>query len=389
MRRPPNSKRQGAPTQRLRRRTFLATALAGGAVRALAQKREWLMYVGTYTTSGSKGIYVCRYDSSGKAGPASLAVETSNPSFLAIDSNSRFLYAANENPRGAVSAFAIDRASGALKLLNSVPSMGSGPCHIAFDRTGRWLFAANYDSGSIAVLPVGDGGALGQASDVKQARGSSVDRERQAGPHAHMTALSPDNRFALVPDLGLDQVLVYRFDSAKGSLAPNTPPFLKTPAGFGPRHLAFGKDSRFVYVLGELAAAVTVFSYDSARGAGEAVQTISMLPDDYAGPKSGAEIAIHPSGAFLYASNRGHDSIAIFRIDGRAGTLTALDRVPVQVKTPRNFAFDPTGDFLFAAGQDSARISRFHIEHASGKLTPAGGPLEVPSPVCVVFANIS
>ncbi len=247
----------------MRRRSFLATALGAGAASALAQNREWLMYVGTYTKAPSKGIYVCRYDASGKAAPPTLAAETSNPSFLAIDSNRRFLYAANENNQGAVSAFSIDLSSGALKPLNSVSSQGSAPCHVALDRTGKWLLVANYDSGSVAVLPVGADGALGKASATVQHHGSSVNAERQSGPHAHMAAPSPDNRFVLVPDLGLDEVLVYRFDSDKGSLAPNDQPFLKTAGGFGPRHLAFGKDAHFVYVIGEMAAAVAVFRYDA------------------------------------------------------------------------------------------------------------------------------
>jgi 6-phosphogluconolactonase len=370
----------------LQRRTFLAVAFAAGAVRGMAQNREWLMYVGTYTAHGSKGIYVCRFGSTGKISAPILAAETSNPSFLTLDSNRGLLYAANENDRGTVSAFSIDRPSGKLKPLNSVSSKGAAPCHVALDGTGKWLFVANYNSGSVAVLPVLANGALGDASNVVQHSGRSVNPERQTGPHAHMVAPAPNNRFLLVPDLGLDQVMVYRFDAIKGALTPNDPPFLKTAAGFGPRHLAFGKGARFVYVLGEMAAAVTVFRYDAARGAGEAMQTISMLPEDYTGTKSGAEIAVDASGKFLYASNRGHDSIAIFRIDSAKGTLTAVGRQPAQVKTPRNFAIDPTGAFLLAAGQDSDKIASFGIDQAAGSLKPSGEVLEAPSPVCIVFA---
>jgi 6-phosphogluconolactonase len=370
------------------RRSFLAAAaLGGGAAHLLAQGAQTRIYIGTYTRQNSKGIYVCGYDSMGIRPPV-LAAETSNPSFLTVDSERGLLYAANEHGQGSVSAFAIDRSSGALKFLNSVSSKGSGPCHVALDRVGKWLFVANYNSGTVAVLPVHAGGALGEASDVKQHSGSSVNPQRQAGPHAHMAAPSPDNRFLLAPDLGLDRVLVYRFDAAKGLLTPNDPPFLKTAAGFGPRHLAFGKDAHFVYVLGEMAASVTVFRYDAARGSGDPVQTVSMLPDDYTGPKSGAEISVDARGRFLYASNRGHDSIAIFRIDAGNGTLTAAGRVPAQVKTPRSFAIDPAGAYLLTAGQDSSRIATFRIDPASGGLTPSGDLLQVPFPVCIAFATI-
>ncbi len=381
--------RAGLAGPRVQRRAFLATALGAGALSALAQKREWLMYIGTYTGHGSKGIYFCRYDAAGKAGPATLAGETSNPSFLTIDANRRCLYAVNEDKQGMVTAFSIEHTSGMLKQLNSVSSKGASPCHLVLDHTGKWLFVANYDSGNVAVFPVTGNGALGEASEVKQHSGSSVNKARQAGPHAHMVAVSPDNRFLLVPDLGLDQVMVYRLDAAKGTLAPNDPPFLKTATGFGPRHLAFGKGAHFVYVLGEMAASVAVFRYDAARGAGEPVQVISMLPSDFAGTKSGAEIAIDAAGKFLYASNRGHDSIAIFRIDDTKGTLTAVDRTQVQVKTPRSFAIDPAGNMLLAAGQDSSKITRFHVDKTGGGLTPAGDPIDAPSPVCLLFAQMS
>jgi 6-phosphogluconolactonase len=344
------------------------------------------MYIGTYTKQDSKGIYVCHYDASGQASAPKLAAESSNPSFLAIHPNRRFLYAVNENTQGDVTAFSIG-AGGNLASLNSVSSHGADPCHLALDASGKWLFIANYTSGSVAVLPVAADGKLGEASDVKQHHGSSVNKGRQDGPHAHMAAPSPDGRYLLVPDLGMDQVLVYRFDPAKGVLSANNPPFLKTTPGFGPRHLAFGKDAHFVYVLGELTAGVTVFRYDAARGAGEAIQTVSMLPGDYSGAKSGAEITVDASGKFLYASNRVHNSIAIFRIDAAKGTLTEAGRTQLQVKTPRNFAIDPTGAFLLAEGQDSGRIARFRIGQSDGSLTPAGDPINVPSPVCITYAE--
>jgi len=344
------------------------------------------VYVGTYTNGASKGIYTFRFNSStGKAGSPSLAGESSNPAFLAVHPNVRFVYTANENPNGSVSAFSIDRAGGALTLLNSVSSHGSGPCHIAVDRAGKWLFAANYNSGSVAVLPIGSDGKLGEASSFVQHSGSRVNRERQEGPHAHEVVVSADNRFVLVPDLGADRVVIYRFDAAKGTLTPSTPAFVKAALGAGPRHLAFSPDGKFVYVVNELAASINVFRFDN--GNMNALQTISTLPADFAGVKSGAEIAVHPNGKFLYASNRGHDSIAIFRIDPRKGTLSAAGHVPTQGKTPRNFAIDPAGQYLLAANQDSGTVVIFRIDPKTGGLTANGTTLQIPAPVSLVFAS--
>jgi 6-phosphogluconolactonase len=368
----------------LRRRSFLSAALGAVAMRGWAQSRAWIMYVGTYTKPNCKGIYAWRFDSAGKFTPLGLMAETSNPSFLAIDSTGHYLYAANEDQQGKLSAFAIDRSTAELKPINSVSSKGDSPCHVALDRTGKWLFAANYNSGSVASFPIAAGGKLGEAAAFLQHTGSSVNKERQTGPHAHMAAVSPDNRFVLVPDLGTDRVMVYNLDVKKGSLTSNGAP-LRTAAGFGPRHLAFGKDARFVYVLGELAGAVDVFQYDTARGGGEQVQSISMLPEGYSAVPSGAEIVVDASGKFLYASNRGHDSIAIFRIDAANGTLTAVDRPSARAKTPRNFAIDPTNNFLLAGGQDSNKIAVFRIDQGTGKLTAAGDPFDAPVPVCITF----
>jgi 6-phosphogluconolactonase len=372
----------------MRRRSFLA-ALGAAAIPAAPQSREWLLFVGTYTAGASKGIYAWRFDASGKMTPLGLAAQTSNPSFLAIDSSGRYLYAVNENSRGTVSAFAIDRAPVKLRLLNSVSTKGAAPCHLSIDRTGKWLATANYDSGSVAVFPIEAGGSLGESSSFVQHSGSSVDKERQTGPHAHMAAFTPDNRFLLVPDLGLDRVLVYRFDAQSGALTANEPAFLKTAPGFGPRHLAFEKSARFVYVLGEMAAAVSVFRFDAQKGTGEQIQTISMLPEGFSGPKSGAEIAIDAGGNFLYGSNRGHDSIAGFRIDRTKGTLIELNRSPARVKTPRNFSFDPANRFLLAAGQDSNTIALFRADASNGQLTPAGEPVESPAPVCLTFTGLT
>jgi len=370
--------------------TLLMTAFAvlGPFASLGAAQGERTMYVGTYTHGPSKGIYAYRFQSStGKATPIGLAGESSNPSFLAVHPSQRFLYAVNENNTGMVSAFAIDPSTASLKLLNQVSSKGSGPCHLSVDRTGKWLFVANYNNGSAAAYPINANGSLGEASATFQHAGKSVNAERQSGPHAHMAAISPDNRFVWVPDLGLDELLSYRIDPAKGGMTPNDPPFAKVEPGFGPRHLVFRADSKFAYVIGEMAAAITVFSYDPAKGTMQQVQVISMLPEGYTGAKSGAEIAIHPSSKFLYASNRGDNSIAIFKVDAAKGTLTAAGSVSTGGKTPRAFVIDPTGNYLLAANQDSSNIVVFKIDQQTGGLTPTGDTIEVGLPVSMVFVS--
>lgn len=359
---------------------FLAAPLWGAS---------YFAYTGTYTSGESKGIYAYRFDSSrGAMKEIGLAVEASNPSFLAVAPNQRFVYAVNENSQGAVSAFAIEPETGRLRFLNSVSSKGAGPCHIAFDKTGKWIFAANYSSGSVAVFPVHADGSVGEASAFAQHSGSSINPQRQEGPHAHTVAISPDNRFALVADLGLDHVMVYRFDAAKGTLAPADPAFAQVAPGSGPRHLAFGSSGKFVYALNEMGGTIAAFGYDAARGALRQIQTISTLPADFKGQNSSAEIAVHPNGRFLYASNRGHDSIAIFSIAAAGGKLMPVDRVSTGGKTPRSFAIDPTGRFLFAANQDSDAVMPFRIDPKTGRLTALAGALRVPNPVSIVFAAV-
>jgi 6-phosphogluconolactonase len=368
-------------------------AFACFAPDAAAQK-EVTVYVGTYTRQNSKGIYAWRFQpSSGKLTSIGLVAETSNPSFLAVHPNRRYLYAVNEDnnfqgkPGGGVSAFAIDDKSGQLKLINQVSSGGPGPCHLALDKTGKWLFVANYGGGSVSAYPVHPDGSLGEASAFVQHKGASVN-PRQRGPHAHSANLSPDNKFVLFADLGLDEVLTYRIDSA-GKLPPADPPFSKVQPGSGPRHMAFHPKGKFAYACNEIAATVTVFAYDSSNGSLKELQTISMVPEGYAGAKGAAEIAVHPSGKFVYASNRdtangGKDTIAVFAVDPAKGTLTPVEYTPVG-KIPRNFAIDPSGKYLFEANQEGASVLLYRIDPKTGKLTSTGDKLDVPLPVCVVF----
>jgi 6-phosphogluconolactonase len=370
----------------------LAPLLFGAG--ASGAERAYLAYTGTYTAGkNSKGIYVFRFDAAtGKLTPLGLAAESNSPSFLAIHPNHHFLYAAievgdfNGQKSGAVAAYSIDRNTGKLTFLNQVSSHGAGPCHVMVDKTGKNVFVANYDGGSIAVLRIGADGKLGEASAAIQHHGSSVNKERQEGPHSHCIQPSPDNRFALVADLGLDEVLVYRFDPTKGTLTPNDPPFGKTPPGAGPRHFAFSPNGRFVYVINEIQCTASTFEYDAKRGALQLKDTISTLPEGYkvTNDDSTAELRIHPSGKFVYGSNRGHDSIAVFAVDPASGTLKPVERVSTQGKTPRGFNIDPTGAYLIAANQDSDSLVVFQIDQNTGKLT-AGQKIEAYAPVDVEF----
>lgn len=364
-------------------RVFTLAALAQAA--GFAQHTA---YFGTYTKPDkSKGIYSARYDAAtGKLTAISLAAETASPSFLAVHPNGRFLYAVNEQAEGSVSAFAIDRTTGGLKLLNRVSSRGNGPCHLALDHTGKWLFAANYGSGSVAVFPVHPDGSLGESSAFHQHEGSSVNATRQRGPHAHGTFVSPDNRFVLAPDLGLDKVMTYRIDP-QGTMPPSDPPFFKAAPGAGPRHLAFHPNGKFVYILTEMGINVVACRYDAQRGALEEIQTADAAGVNRSPSMSGAEIEVHPNGRILYASVRGDNSIAIFAVDPATGRLSAAGRVSTEGKTPRAFTISPDGKYLLAANQDSDSVMTFAIDPRTGALTRTGDPVEVFSPVSIVFVK--
>jgi len=359
--------------------------------------KHYLMYVGTYTNKGSKGIYAYRYDSaSGKLEALGLATETDNPSFLVADSAGKHLYAVNENQTfhgeasGGVTAFAIDRKTGKLTSLNQVASRGTDPCHISLDRTGKYILVANYSGGNVAVLPVAADGRLGQASSVMQDEGAvGPNHERQDKAHAHWIEASARNRFVYVADLGLDRVLVYKFDASKGALSRGEPAnfFSAVVApGIGPRHVTFSADGKFMYVLGELDSSVTVFANDKETY--RSIQKISALPSGFSGKNDAAEISRHPNGKFLYTSNRGDDSIAQFTVDQASGKLTFVQRVSTGGKTPRHFAIDPDGTHLLAANEDSGNVVEFTIDQKSGQLKTVGEVAKVPSAVCLVFVAL-
>ncbi len=365
---------------------------AGQRISAAAEKCR--VYIGTYTGDDSKGIYVCELDlASGKVSQPRLAAEVKNASFLAIHPDGEHLYSVSEisdldgKRTGGVSAFAIDADSGQLTLLNQQPSEGAGPCHLVVDKSGQAVLVANYGGGSVAAMPIESDGKLAPAATAIQHEGSSVNKARQSGPHAHSINVDPANKFAVAADLGLDKVLVYRLDPAKAKLTANDPPAAKVAPGSGPRHFAFHPSAKYAYVINEMACTVTAFRYDPEAGVLTEVQTITTLPD---GEKvepgySTAEVQVHPSGKFVYGSNRGHDSITVFSIDPATGKLTFVENESTQGETPRNFGIDPTGQFLLAGNQGSGTFTVFRVDQDSGKLTPTGQLLKVGAPVCFKF----
>jgi len=355
---------------------------------------ELLVYVGTYTSGKSEGIYLYRLNlSSGELKPVATTSGVVNPSFLAIAPSRRYLYAVNEveefagKRSGALSAFAIDQRTGQLRLLNQQPSLGGAPCYVVVDRAGRFVLLANYAGGNVAVLPVRSDGSLGEATDVKQDLGSSVNAARQEGPHAHCIVLDPANRFAYACDLGTDKIMIFRFDKRRGRLVPNEKPWVEVKPGAGPRHLTFHPGGRYAYVINELHATVTAFAHDRAQGNLKEVQTVATLPTDFTGANTSADIHVSPDGRFLYCSNRGHDSIACFKLDPRNGKLAFSAHESTGGKTPRNFAIDPTGAFLLVANQNSDNIVTFRRDGKTGRLSATGHLAEVPSPVCLKFTT--
>jgi 6-phosphogluconolactonase len=369
--------------------SLLALA-AGIAVAADETAKKYLVYVGTYTRdTKSGGIYRMELDlATGKLSAPVVAGKADNPSFLAIHPTGKFIYAVNEvgdfdkkKGAGAVSAFAIDAKTGDLSMLNQQSSEGDAPCHLVVDKTGKYVLAANYNGGNAVALSIEEDGKLGKMTGIVQHKGKSVNASRQEKPHAHSINLDPANRFAFVADLGTDQVVIYRLD--KGELAYNG--FVSMKPGAGPRHFAFHPNGKFAYVINELNSTVTAMRYDAKKGALEVIESVSTLPADYKGETTTAEVVVHPSGKFLYGSNRGHDSIAVFTIDQETGKLTPAGHQGKGIKTPRNFAIEPTGKFCLVANQNGGTVLVFRIDPETGKLEPTEGKAEVPAPVCVRF----
>jgi 6-phosphogluconolactonase len=386
------------------RRTILGSILVALALAAPRAQQPsapapgpgLLVYIGTYTSpTGSKGIYVSRLDpASGALSTPALAADGRNPSFLASTADGRFLYAVNEvdavegTTGGAVTGYAVDKATGTLKRLTSQSTVGGGPAHVSV--AGRMVFVANYGGGSVAAYQIQADGTLKPHSAFAQHTGSSVNAARQKGPHAHAATADPTGRFLYVPDLGLDQVLVYRIDASAGTLTPATPPFAPVlPPGAGPRHIAISKDGRHAYVITEMLCTIVAFDRNTSTGALTPIQTIGTLPAGQAVAEgfSTAEVLLHPSGKFLYGSNRGHDSLVVYAVDQASGKLTLVQHVPSGGKTPRAFNIDPTGAFLLAGNQNSDSVTVFRIDPATGKLTPTGHTASVGKPVSFEFVR--
>lgn len=369
----------------------LLTSLFAASNSVGQEPKKYRVYIGTYTNKdGSKGIYRCDLDlTTGKLSEPVLAAESNSPSFLAIHPNGQFLYSVNEvgnfdgKKTGAVSAFAIDAQTGDLKALNQAASEGTGPCHLVVDKAGKNVLAANYGGGSICCLPIAADGKLGPATAAIKYDGPGKSGRQ---PHAHSIYTDNSNRFVATANLGLDQVFVYRFDPAKGTLTPSQPPSAEVAVGAGPRHFAFHPDGKHAYVINESNLTVTAFDWDADKGVLKSIQTITTLPPDFKGKGlSTAEVQVHPSGKFLYGSNRGHNSIAVFSIDPKTGELTPVQHAMDGIRTPRNFGIDPSGKFMLVGSQSGDEVIVFRIDPTTGKLEPTGQTVKVGAPVCIKF----
>lgn len=359
---------------------------AGPAAKVSLSPKDTIAYVAT----SARGIQAFRLDTEDLEIPQNVVLtplgvgaETPSPSYLEIDPRRRVVFAANDvpafqgKPTGAVSAFSVDAATGKLTLLNQRPSMGAGPCHLSLDRERRNLLVSNCGAGSVAVLPVAADGKLGGPSEVVQHKGTR--------PHTQGVTLSPDNRFAFACDAGLDRIVAYRFDASRGKLTPSAPPTIALKPGSGPARLVFRPDGRFAYVLGGKSSTIVTFSYDARSGALKELQTISTLPPWFDGTNSATEIAVHPKDSFLFASNRGHNTVVLFSIDPGKGTLTYVEDQDAGGKTPRHFGLDPTAEHLAIANQESDNILLCRIDGGTGRLKPSGVFTAVPAPACVKF----
>jgi 6-phosphogluconolactonase len=361
-----------------------ATAPAAPAVEKMT------VYVGSYADAAAEGIHQFTLDmNTGALTRAGGASGVANPSFVAISPDHKHLFAIGEvgsfngKKGGSVASFSIDGKTGSLTLINQQTSGGDGPCFVTADRAGKCVLVANYGGGSVESIPVADG-RLGEPGTFIQHQGASVNKSRQSEPHAHSINVSPDNRFAFAADLGLDKIMVYKLDAEKGTMTPNDPPFAEIPPGSGPRHFAFHPSGKFAYVCGEMTSTVHAMTYDADKGVLKVVQSLSTLPNEVKG-NSTAETQVHPSGKWVYVSNRGHDSIAVFKVDEATGHLTAVGHQSTGGKVPRNFGIDPTGKFLIAANQNSNNVVVFAIDEKTGMPKPTGHEVQVSKPVCVKF----
>ena len=377
----------------MKTKTSCASIVAASLlVNAAPLPSTYRVYFGTSATGEQCGIYMSQFEmSTGQLSEPIRVSDSARPGFIAIHSEGDYLYATEAggsftgHNEGAVSAYKIEDPSGTLTDINTQPSGGKGPCHVFLDPTGKNLLVANYRGGSCSVLPIQADGSLTPATSIQQHEGSSAHPSRQTEAHTHSITCSPDGRFALAIDLGMDQIRIYRLDVTTGMLTPNDPPFIATQPSDGPRHLTFNPAGDIVYVCMELSNQVTTFTYDTQKGTLSPVQTLSTLPADFEGENTTSEIITSPDGRFLYVGNRGHDSIAIFSIDPKTDRLTAQGYESTRGNHPRNFCIDPTGTFLIAANMNSDNVVVFNINSATGQLQFNGSEITVPKPTCVRF----
>lgn len=367
------------------RRSVLVAHLLVAAIFTFGQTSDYYLYIGTYTRKTSEGIYVYQFNSTtGDVKPVSIAKGNTNPSFLSISKDQRFLYALAGNNGDSVRAYSIEKPSHRLTLLNAKSLGGSsGACHLAVDQTGRWLIVGNYRSGSVTVLSIQPDGKIGGVTQTILHEGKSIDPERQQKPFVHSINIAPNNKDVFVPDLGTDKVMMYKLNAETGKLTPGDVPFTSVTPGTGPRHFVFHPNGKFAYVIQEMGSMITGFHY--SNGELKTFQTVNNLPDDYKGQKWAADIHISPDGKFLYGSNRGHESLVIFSIDQKTGLLTLVGHQSVNGKTPRNFAIDPTGNFVLVANQDSDNVTIFKRNKETGTLTATGKEIKISQPVCLKF----
>jgi len=374
--------------------TLAFSLLGSPAMAEEAKAGKYWVFIGT-GGKPAKGIYRCEFDTStGKLSEPELAAEIGSPGFLAIHPNQKFLYCVGSvkidgKPTGGVAGFSLDAKTGKIEQLNQQSARNGGPCHIVVDPAGKNVLIANYGGGSVLAYPIGDDGKLKDASSFIQHVGKSANPKRQEGPHAHSVNVSKDGRFAMVADLGLDKVLVYKLDGATGKLTPNDPPYVDTAPGAGPRHFAFHPNGKLAFVINELDSTLSSLSYDAEKGELKTLKTVSTLPADFKGNTTTAEVVVHPSGKFVYGSNRGHDSIAAFKLDEKTGDLTFVGHATEGVKEPRNFNIDPTGQYVIVGSQRSNNVVVFKVNQETGALTPTGQSLEVGTPICIKFVPVA
>lgn len=367
--------------------SFLTVLLSASASIGVAQSHALhYLITGTYTGGKSEGIYVFEFNNTNGSFREISHIKTSNPSFLTVSPDEKFVYAVNENANndngGEVSAFSFDKKTGRLSAINKQLSGGDAPCYIVTDKTGKWIITGNYSSGTLSVLPINASGGLGKATTIIQHKGSGINKERQKKPHVHCTVLSKDNKWLFVPDLGIDKVMIYSFDSNTGKLQPALQPFTKITDGGGPRHLTFHPNNRYAYLIEEMGGAVDVFDY--SNGKLKPIQHIASVQDSDTGFIGSADIHVSADGKFLYASNRGgFNTIAMYSINQQNGTLTLIGHQPSLGNIPRNFSIDPSGNYLLAANQESDNIVIFKRNTNTGLLTDTGKRIEVGKPVCL------